>query len=762
MRSLPHFAISPAVVSRLVAITMAVVFTACGGAPPKTVAKPVVKKPEPKRPSSVASAEFLANYAGTYRFRLGKPRTFSITPDGKEVLFLRSGARSFVNNLYAFDVATGKERVVLTAQAVLKGAAEHLSAAEKARRERMRQTARGIASYRLSKDGKRLVVPLSGRLYVVERSSGGVQELAMPSKGYALDPQLSPTGKHVSYVKNGDLYVFDLGRKKERRLTKHENTDIGHGAAEFVAQEEMRRRHGNWWAPDGKSLVYQRTDNTGVEKLHVYDPAHPERASRGTAYPRPGKKNAVVTLGVVSVKGGKTRWLSWDRGKYPYVVRVVWSKHGPLTVLVQDRRQKSIAVLEADPKTGKTTQLFAENDKEWVNIDAQMPRWMANEDFLWTTERNGAWQLMRHGKDGSLSEVLTKPDFGYRKLAGIDEKRGVAYVVASKDPTVSHVWEVSLDGKKAPKRLSEGAGQHGLKASSSGVQLRFANTLTGGSTVTVVRKDGKAAGVIKSVAEKPRFKAKTEFLVVGKDGYHAQVFRPRNFDPAVRYPVIVYVYGGPHWAVVQKSGARWAMRQWIADHGYIVASFDGRGTPHRGRKWERAISGNFIAAPMADQVAALKALGGKIKQLDLGRVGIFGWSFGGYFSSMAVMRRPDVYKCAVAGAPVADWGDYDTHYTERYIGLPAENKAGYADSSVLTWAPKLTRPLLVVHGTADDNVYFTHAIRMSDALFRAGKHHEFLPLTGFTHMVADPKVLASLYGRILGHFQRCLADADGP
>ncbi len=742
-------------------VAVMAVSSGCGGASkitsePQVTAAKVTQAPA----KSVASKRFLTDFAQTYRFRLGQPRSLRFTPDGESVLFLRSGTRDFVQDLYRMNVKDGKVVQLLTAQGILKGAAETLSIAEKARRERMRQTARGLASYALSKDGKQLLVPLSGRLYLVERATGKVAELPTKTGAHALDPQLSPDGRRVSYVVDGDLHVLDISQGKERRLTKREGPHIDYGAAEFVAQEEMRRRHGNWWSPDSKSLLVQRTDNFGVEQLHTYDPAHPERASHGSYYPRPGKKNADVTLQLLTIGRSKAVSVLWDRAKYPYLVKVVWSAKGPLTIVVQNRRQREQLVLAVDPKTGKSRTLLREVDTAWLNIDPQMPRWLKSGQFLWTTERNGAWQLELRAGDGKLVRALTAKELGYRKLVGVNETTGEVRVVASAEPTHAHIWTLTLDGNNKPEQLTKEAGQHAMTwHEDSGAGIWMKDTVAGGKSWTLTDGAGKQRFKLDAKSAKPGFDSVAEFHKVGKKNYRAMLFKPRNFDPKRRYPVIVYVYGGPHWAVVKRSSARLQLPQWIADHGYLVASFDGRGTPHRGRAWERAISGNFIAAPMNDQVAALQALGKKVPQMDMGRVGIYGWSFGGYFSAMAVMRRPDVFHCAVAGAPVADWRDYDTHYTERYIGLPESNKKGYDDGSVLKWAGKLRRPLLIIHGTADDNVYFTHAIKMSDALFRAGKHHELLPLTGFTHMVADPAVLASLYGRILGHFQRCIGSA---
>jgi dipeptidyl-peptidase-4 len=261
------------------------------------------------------------------------------------------------------------------------------------------------------------------------------------------------------------------------------------------------------------------------------------------------------------------------------------------------------------------------------------------------------------------------------------------------------------------------------------------------------------AGKLTNVAEKPPFVPEVELAVVGDEPrLHAALIRPRNFDAMRRYPVVVNIYGGPTLQMVTLDRRRHLLNQWIADHGFIVVAIDNRGTPARNRPWERAIKGNFIELPLADQVRGLAALGEKYRELDLSRVGIYGWSFGGYASAMAVMQRPDVFHVGVAGAPVVDWADYDTHYTERYLGLPADNPSGYHASSVLTYADRLRRPLLIIHGTADDNVYFLHSMKLCDALFRAGRPYDFLPLAGFTHMVPDPLITQRLYGRIVDYF----------
>jgi dipeptidyl-peptidase-4 len=249
-----------------------------------------------------------------------------------------------------------------------------------------------------------------------------------------------------------------------------------------------------------------------------------------------------------------------------------------------------------------------------------------------------------------------------------------------------------------------------------------------------------------------------ELTKVGEGkGFHAALVRPQKFEKRKRYPVIVNVYGGPlpptSSGMVTASMNRWLLAQWLADQGFIVVSLDGRGTPGRDHDWERAIGKRFGSVPLEDQVAGLQALGKKYRELDLKRVGIYGWSFGGYLSALGVLRRPDVFKAGVAGAPPTDWLDYDTHYTERYLGMPETDAEAYREGSLLTYAEDLQRPLLLIHGTSDDNVYFRHTLKLADALFRAGKEFDLLPLSSMTHMTPDPVVTERLYSRIAGYFQ---------
>ncbi len=710
-------------------------------------------------PGVLPDPGFLEQYAATYHFRLGRPVSIKPAPDGRAILFLRSGPRSFRQDLYEFDVATGKERLLLTAAQLLGGADEHLTPAERARRERMRVVARGITSFQLSRDGSRILVPLSGRLFILDRPDGSVREVTVEG-GSPEVPRLAPDGERIAFVLEGDLYVVEVAGGRARRLTTDAGATISNGLAEFVAQEEMGRHSGFWWSPDSKRIACQQTDVANVEQLTVADLARPEQPPQRFAYPRPGRDNAVVRLGIVPVEGGRRQWVEWDRERYPYLAAVTWEEHAPLTILLQNRRQTQEVLAAVEPAGRSITVLLTEQDDAWIDLEAGMPRWFRDGSaFLWTTERRGRPQLEVREPDGRLRHVVTPLDAGLQGFVALDERRGRVYVQASTDPAESHIESLPLDPEvPAPKRLSAEPGVHAATFSENGEI--FVHTYGGMSDewIRVRRAEGESVGEIASVAEAPRLgldlSATVQVTTVGEQpALQAVLIRPRNFAPGRAYPVIEHVYGGPGSQMVRRSARNWLLDQWIADHGYIVVAVDGRGTGNRGRGWQRAVKNDLIGLPLQDHAEAIRELGAKFSEVDVSRVGIYGWSFGGYFSAHAVMRRPDVYRAGVAGAPVADWLDYDTHYTERYMGLPADNPSGYRDASALTWAGDLTAALLIIHGTSDDNVYFTHSLRLADALFRAGKPFEILPLAGFTHMVPDPLVTERLYARIMSFFE---------
>ena len=697
-----------------------------------------------------------------------------MTPDGRSILFLRSPPRQATLSLHELIVGTGETRLLVTPEQLLGGAEEELSTAEKARRERMRIVDRGITAFELSEDGRRVLLPFSGGIFVLERdgqTSGRVRRLLQPAPGNgppalpAIDPRLSPDGRHVAYVRGSDLYITEVASGRERRLTRGGSDLVTNGLAEFVAQEEMGRFEGYFWSPDSRSIAYAQVDHKAVERFTLADPARPEAAAVVFPYPRAGKANARVRLGMLPIGGGATTWVRWDEGRYPYLARVLWKeREAPLTILVQTRDQRETALLRVDGRTGATRVLLLEKDDAWVELDDDLPRWLPDgRGFLHVTERSGRRSLELRSADGSLDRVVVAPDLGFWSLAHVaEDARSIRFTTAK--PYGTTLREVSLvEGQAAPRQLSSDVAEHAAVFAKNGTvyadSRTTANSLPEASYFVRAENAWKKAGVLPSVAETPPFRVNLELTeVTGPSGrtFHAAIVRPRAFRAGQgRYPVVVNVYGGPTSLTVRADERYYLLHQWIADHGAVVVCIDNRGTPRRDRGWSKAIKGSFGRIPIDDQVEALQALGARFRELDLGRVGIYGWSFGGYMAALAVLKRPDVFKAAVAGAPVVDWRDYDTHYTERYLGRPQDNPRGYDESSLLTHAGALARPLLLIHGTGDDNVYFFHSLKLSNALFRAGKAHEFLPLP-VTHQVPDPVVREQLWGRIVAFLLRNL------
>ena len=705
-------------------------------------------EPEP------ADLRYFRELVETRNYSLGQPVLPQFTPDGTAIIFLRGGARDPVLRLYEFTIADAQLREILTPEKVLQGAEEKLSSEERSRRERERQSLRGFTSFQLAKDGSKILVSLSSKLYVITRADSQVTEL--PGRNW-IDPHFSPDGRAVAAVRDGELHVIDLETKTDLALTSGTTETLQHGVAEFVAQEEMDRHEGFWWSPDSQSIAYQETDNSGVESRFIADPLHPETPPAKNFYPRAGSNNARVRLGIIARTGGETRWVEWDREKFPYLARVIWKENSaPLCVLVQDRAQQEELLLAVDPNSGATRELLREKDAAWLNLDPKpMPVWLkSGREFLWTTERNGAWQIELHSADGTLVRPVTPIDFGFDQFIDVNEGDRSVVVSGGPDPRERHLFRFALDKPSEPKRLTSEAGRHNaVFGEKKELFLHRFDLLNGQAGWELLRSsDGGKVVALPSVAERPSSLPALELTrTAGPRPMDAAIIRPREFKKGQRYPVILDVYAGPGSKQVLAQPDRYMIDQWMANRGYIVVVLDGRGTPGHASEWERAIRGNLIDVALEDQIEGLKALAKHEPAMDLKRVGVVGWSFGGYFSAMATCRRPDIFRCGVVGAPVVTWENYDTHYTERYLGLPSENAAGYRASNVLTYAAELRQPLLLIHGLTDDNVYAQHSMQLSKALFNAGKPFNFLPMLG-THMVSDPLLRLRRQTRIMEFF----------
>ncbi|WP_394822168.1 DPP IV N-terminal domain-containing protein [Pendulispora albinea] len=709
-------------------------------------------------------SNFPYEFALTRGYTLGAPKNLVPTEDGRIVLFLRARARDASQSLWETDLTTGQTRELLRPEALRSGP-ETLSAEERARRERQRISAAGFTSFQPTHDGSKIIVTLSGRLYVLTRASGEVRELPT-GKGAAIDPQLSPDGTRVAYVRDHDVHVIGLDGGKELRVTQGGTEGKPNGLSEFIAQEELHRSRGFWWSPDGQEILYEEADLSPVQRLTITDPAHPEKPPEILPYPRAGTPNAIVHLAIAPVPSangkapasGRVRKVSWDATRYPYLATATWTKNAPPTIYVLDRVQQNGLVLAIDPKTGATHTLVTEQDSAWLNVDPSVPRWLPDgSGFLWSTERRGSWELELRDARGEPRSVPVPAAIGYRALLTVDPDKHVAYVSASSDPIRAEVWAAPLDGSAAPHALarSENGVVHAFFGEGSHTFAFVEATKQGDRRFGARSVDGKSQATIGSMAEAPPFNPQVEFTTVGvgDEKFHVAIVRPRNYDPKRRYPLIDAVYGGPHSNVVVADGLAYLRAQWIADVAdAIVVAVDAHGTMWRGRTWERKLRERLGEVPLEGHVAAIGALAKAHPEIDATRVGIYGWSFGGYLTSMAILRRPDVFKVGVAGAPTVDQADYDTCYTERYLGIPPS--PAYDNASLLTWAARPptaalpARPFLLVHGTADDNVYFSNSLKLADTMGKSGRPLEFIPLVGVTHMLYAPDIAGPAWTRM--------------
>lgn len=693
------------------------------------------------------SDTFPRQYARTQRLTLGDPRTITVAADGQRVLFARSRAGDDpVNCLWVLDIATGEERLVADPLHLLDAADdEHLPIEERLRRERMREGAGGITSYATDAASTVAAFALGGHLFVAGLLSGQARELVVD--GPVFDPRPDPVATCVAYVCGRTLRIAELDGSSWE-LAGDEHPDISWGSADFIAAEEMGRYRGYWWSPDGAAIAATRADIGPVQRWYISDPANPDQQANEVAYPAAGTPNADVTLHVLALDGGSTE-VVWDRDTYPYLADVQWADSQRLLLTVQSRDQRSLMVLAADPRHGGTEPIFADGDTAWVELVPGTPAVLDDGQLVMTADRDGARRLMVDGNavtpiDLQVRAVVTAQD---------DEVYFLANPIA--DATVQHVWRWRTDGTLAA--LTDEPGVHTVAIGGSTVVLRTAVLDEPGATTQVV--DGPT---ISTFAQQPLVTPNLSLHRYGDKALATAVLLPSYRtagDDGPLLPVLLDPYGGPHAQRVLRSHNAYLTSQWFADQGFAVVVIDGRGTPGRGSEWERSVQRDLATGPLDDQVAALAAAAQE-HPLDLTRVAIRGWSFGGYLAALAVLRRPDVFHAAIAGAPVTEWRLYDTHYTERYLGDPSSDATAYAANSLLPLAGELSRPLLLVHGLADDNVVAAHTLQLSSALLSAGKPHEVLPLVGVTHMTPQEVVAENLLLHQLDFLQRSLGLRD--
>ncbi|MBU6535941.1 S9 family peptidase [Streptomyces mayonensis] len=687
------------------------------------------------------SDSFPKRHARTQRFTLGAPRAFTVAPDGSRVTFLRSGTGTDrANSLWVLDVDEGAERVAADPHALLGGAEERLSPEERARRERSREGGAGIVGYATDATVELAAFALSGRLHAAELRAGTAREL--PTPGPVIDPRPSPDGRHIAYVARGALRVVGAEGAGDRALAEADGEGVTYGLAEFVAAEEMGRSRGFWWGPESDRLLVARVDDTPVQRWWISDPAHPERDPQHVPYPAAGTPNAEVRLFVLGLDGERTEVL-WDRARYPYLARVHWSSAGAPLLLVQARDQRSQLFLAVDTASGSTRMVHADEDPIWLELSPGTPCWSPSGQLVRIADEGGA-RVLAVGErplTGAQLHLRAVLDVGADDVlvsASAGEEAGDA------ETGEVHVYRVNELGVE---RVSQEPGVH-TAVRAGGVTVLVSATLDRPGARAQVLRDGKPAATVASYAEDPGLSPRVTLTQGGARRVPCAVLMPTDYHGDAPLPVLLDPYGGPHGQRVVAAHNAHLTSQWFADQGFAVVVADGRGTPGRSPAWEKAVRDDVAAVVLQDQVDALHALAADFP-LDLDRVAIRGWSFGGYLAALAVLRRPDVFHAAVVGAPVTDLRLYDTHYEERYLGDPAEQPEVYRRNSViddagLVDAAEPHRPMMVVHGLADDNVVVAHSLRLSSALLAAGRPHEVLPLSGVTHMTPQESVAENL------------------
>ncbi|NBU24690.1 MAG: S9 family peptidase, partial [Gammaproteobacteria bacterium] len=679
-------------------------------------------------------------------------------------------------DLWAHDIATGRNSPLVDSAALVKDEGA-LSPEEEARRERQRTAGLGgIVDYQFSPDSRLLLIPLAGDLFLYDlkpaRGAPAVRRLtATPAA--ETDARFSPGGRYVSFVRDQDLYAIELSSGREIAVTHGGGGLVSFGMAEFIAQEEMDRDTGYWWSPDERMIALTRVDESPVdevERFEIY--ADTVRVVR-QRYPAAGRPNARVDLWLATLPAADgaapaLRELPAAAAGEGYLARVAWFPDSrALAVQRQSRDQKRLELLRVDATTGAARTLLEERSDSWVELHDELTFLRKRPAFLWASYRSGFKHLYLYDLDGRLLRQVTAGEWMVvgssreRAIKGVDETRGLVYFSANRDtPIERHLYSAPLAGPSGARpgdaaridagvrRLTEGAGWH--LVSMSGDARRWLDTFSTPDrppSLTLRHTTGAAPEVLVANtldADHPyapylAAHRSPEFGTLrAADGQvlHWSMLKPPGFDPSRRYPVVVEVYGGPGVQRVQRAWGGY-FKQVLAQQGFIVFQLDNRGSGSRGTAFEAALHRRMGHVEVDDQVKGVEYLR-SLPFVDPARIGVWGWSYGGYMALMCMVRAPEHFAAGVSGAPVTDWRLYDTHYTERYMGVPEAgapqgNPDGYREGMVMTHAAALKGPLLVMHGMADDNVLFTHSTALFKRLQDLGKPFEVMPYPGSKH-----------------------------
>lgn len=711
------------------------------------------------------------------------PGELRFSPDDRLISYLHSPDGSLVRQLSALDIQS-QARELLVAPPGGGASEENLSLDEKLRRERMRQLELGVTSYAWSANGRDLLLPFPDGLYVQQGAGGALRKVVSSENGAVLDPQFSPDGQWIGFVQGGDLCMVPAAGGPSVQLT-HGAAETGrtYGLAEFIAQEEMDRKRGFWWSPDSRLLAFEEVDETHIP---VYRIMHQGQAQTGAGaqedhhYPFPGQANARVRLGVVAREGGAPTWMELAEGDDFYLARVSWLPDGSLSAQVENREQSALELRRFDPRTGRYTILLREESPVWINLNDGFKPIKTGKyagGFLWISERTGFNHLYLYSAGGKLARALTSGDWMVEDVVGVDEANEIVYFTATKEsPLESHLYAVSWSGSESgePRRITQEAGMHAVVLDHA--CQRFIDVHNALSTPPHINlralADGALIATVYAGQEQPLAGVDLEppelVTLHSRDGatLYGAIYRPAKEYGSGPFPTIVSVYGGPHAQMVTNG---WRMTsgdmraQYLRQAGFLVFMLDNRGSARRGLAFEVAIRhhmGDLEVRDQQDGVRWLVAQG----LADPARVGIYGWSYGGFMAAMCLVRAPETFKAAVAGAPVTAQDGYDTHYTERYMGTPQSNPEGYAAGQVMAYVPQMRGRLMLVHGLIDENVHFRHTARLINALIAARKTYDLLLFPDERH---SPRRLADrvfMEEQIVAFFRRELdnpPDSDG-
>jgi len=697
------------------------------------------------------------------------PRSLRFSPDGSRVTFLRAKEEDRnVLDLWAMDV-DGGEPYMLVDSRVLVEEERELTEAERQLRERARISSTGIVRYQWDSQGEAILVPLDGDVFHVDIESGEARRV-METPEYETDARISPQGNFVSFIRDQNLYITNLETGEERAITREGGGLISWGMAEFVSQEELSRYTGYWWSPDERYMAVARVDESPVDNI--------ERMEIGTdgsarvvdqRYPRAGTANANVDLYVFDLETGNFSQVELADTNDYYLARVNWASDSSTAyVQVLDRMQRNLDIRAVDPATGTSDTWLMESTDIWINLTRDF-RALDDGSVLWTSEDTpGGYRHIQHrAADGSLITQITSGEWVVGGISAVDQENGLVYFSGWMDsPLDRHLFVVPLDGSAEPTAITEGEGRWGGSFNSSATAFigSYSNPTTPPQT-GLYSIDGERIRWIEEnalVEGHPYYEFADAHIepeygtLTAADGstLHYQMYLPTDFDPNREYPVIQYLYGGPHAQVVTR-GWQGTRAQLFAQRGYIYFSIDNRGSWNRGREFEGHLQRRMGSVEVEDQLVGLEHLK-SLPYVDADNIGIWGWSYGGYMTLMTTLQAPGEYAAGVSGAPVTDWTLYDTAYTERYMDHPDANFEGYQQSSVFAHLDGYETPLFLIHGMADDNVIFANSVRLYAELQERRADFEMMTYPGQRHGVRGEDRSVHMWSDIMEFFDRHL------